>query len=91
MSKVRVSVVAKELGKPSKEILAWLAANGEYVKSAASTIEAPVVRKLHEAFPATAAAEKAPAKPAAPAQGAPAAPASTATPPAKSDRSHDDL
>ncbi|MGB8020176.1 MAG: translation initiation factor IF-2 N-terminal domain-containing protein, partial [Candidatus Nanopelagicales bacterium] len=64
MSKVRVSNVAKELGKSSKEILAWLADNGEYVKSAASTIEAPVVRRLKEAFPAAEAApEKAPVTP----------------------------
>ena len=52
MSKVRVSALAKELGIPSKEAVSWLTANGEYVKSAASTIEAPVERKLREAFPA---------------------------------------
>ena len=30
MSKVRVSTLAKELGIPSKEAVAWLNANGEY-------------------------------------------------------------
>ena len=62
MSKVRVSTLAKELGIPSKEAVAWLNANGEYVKSAASTIEAPVERKLREAFPAAKPAESKPAK-----------------------------
>ncbi|MCU0263907.1 MAG: translation initiation factor IF-2, partial [Candidatus Nanopelagicales bacterium] len=61
MSKVRVSTLAKELGIPSKDAVAWLNANGEYVKSAASTIEAPVERKLREAFPAKPAETK-PAK-----------------------------
>ena len=65
MSKARVSTLAKELGIPSKEAVAWLNANGEYVKSAASTIEAPVERKLREAFPAKPAAQEvAPAAPA---------------------------
>ena len=89
MSKVRVSTLAKELGIPSKEAVAWLNDNGEYVKSAASTIEAPVERKLREAFPAAKPAEPKPAKatkkvaatPAAP-QDVPAAPeaAAPATP-----------
>ena len=51
MSKVRVYELAKEFGLESKEIIAKLEQVGEYVKSASSTIEAPVVRKLHAKFP----------------------------------------
>ena len=59
--KARVHELAKELGKDSKSVLAWLKENGEFVKSASSTIEAPVARKLREAFPpAPAAAAPAP-------------------------------
>lgn len=67
MSKVRVHELAKELGITSKEVLAQLADLGEYVKSASSTVEAPVIRKLKEAMPAVQApaAKKAPAKKAA--------------------------
>jgi translation initiation factor IF-2 len=54
--KARVHELAKELGKSSKEIIAKLNEFGEFVKSASSTIEAPVVRKLKDAFPAGAAA-----------------------------------
>jgi translation initiation factor IF-2 len=64
--KARVSALAKELGVSSKEVLAKLTEIGEYVKSASSTVEAPVARKLREAFP------DAPAAPAAPAKKAPA-------------------
>ena len=46
VAKVRVSALAKELGTDSKTLLAHLNAMGEYVKSASSTIEAPVVRKV---------------------------------------------
>ena len=60
MSKVRVYELAKELGVESKVVLAKLAELGEFVRSASSTIEAPVVRKLKDAMPA---AEAAPAKP----------------------------
>ncbi len=62
--KARVHELAKELGMDSKTVLTWLKENGEFVKSASSTVEAPVARKLREAFPAApAAAEKrAPAK-----------------------------
>ncbi len=51
--KARVHELAKELGKTSKEIMAKLQDLGEFVKSPSSTIEAPVVRKLRDAFPAT--------------------------------------
>ncbi|HET6878073.1 MAG TPA: translation initiation factor IF-2 [Jatrophihabitans sp.] len=80
--KTRVSALAKELGITSKEALAKLTEMGEYVKTASSTVEAPVARRLREAFPnaAPAAEQKAPAKApakktAAPAPVEPAAPA----------------
>src|SRR4028118_1552945 len=60
--KARVHELAKELGKDSKSVLAWLKENGEFVKSASSTTEAPVARQLREAFPAPA-ATAAPAPP----------------------------
>ncbi|MCI6574250.1 MAG: translation initiation factor IF-2 [Actinomycetaceae bacterium] len=50
MAKVRVHELAKELGITSKKLLAVLKDNGEFVKSASSTIEAPVVRKAREYF-----------------------------------------
>ena len=76
MAKVRVYELAKELNVESKAVMAKLQELGEFVRSASSTIEAPVVRKLREAFPAPA-EPSAPAGSAAPAA-APAAPAKTA-------------
>ena len=83
--KARVHELAKELGVTSKDVLAKLNELGEFVKSASSTVEPPVARRLREAFPSeppkkTGAAKKAPAKKAAPAAAeaparAPAAPA----------------
>ncbi len=72
MSKVRVHELAKELGVTSKDVLAKLAELGEFVKSASSTVEPPVARKLKEAMPA-AAAKPAPAAKKATARPAPAA------------------
>ena len=72
MAKVRVYELAKELGLESKELLAKLQEVGEFVRSASSTVEAPVVRKLMDKFPDLMPAEaapkvkKAPAKKAAP-------------------------
>jgi len=83
VAKPRVHEIAKELGVPSKDLIAKLNELGEYVKGPSSTLEAPVVRKAREAFPAAAnkpaaaaPAAKAPAapKPAAPKPAAPAAP-----------------
>ena len=74
MAKVRVYELAKELGLESKELLAKLQEVGEFVRSASSTVEAPVVRKLMDKFPdlvpaeAAPKAKKAPAKKAAPKQ-----------------------
>lgn len=50
MAKVRVYELAKEFGVESKVVMAKLQDMGEFVRSASSTIEAPVVRKLTEAF-----------------------------------------
>jgi len=49
--KARVHELAKELGVTSKDVLKKLADLGEYVKSASSTVEAPVARKLRDSFP----------------------------------------
>ena len=50
MPKARVYELAKELGVDSKTILSKLEAMGEFVKSASSTVEPPVARKLRNAF-----------------------------------------
>ena len=52
MAKVRVYELAKELGIESKVLVTKLQDMGEFVRSASSTVEAPVVRKLREAYPA---------------------------------------
>jgi translation initiation factor IF-2 len=62
VAKVRVYELAKELGLESKELLAKLQEVGEFVRSASSTVEAPVVRKLMDKFPDLKAAD-APPKP----------------------------
>ncbi|WP_314760947.1 translation initiation factor IF-2 [Alloscardovia omnicolens] len=50
MPKARVYELAKQFGVDSKTVLAKLKDMGEFVKSASSTVEAPVVRKLTAAF-----------------------------------------
>ncbi|WP_345027913.1 translation initiation factor IF-2 N-terminal domain-containing protein, partial [Cellulomonas oligotrophica] len=82
MAKVRVYELAKELGVDSKTIMTKLNELGEFVRSASSTIEPPVVRKLRDTYPVggsgngSSAPKPAPARPAAPAPAArPAAPA----------------
>ena len=85
MAKPRVHEIAKELGVSSKDLITKLNELGEYVKGPSSTLEAPVVRKAREAFPATPAAPKAAAsKPAAAKPGAakPGAPKPKAPAPA---------
>ncbi|WP_036468124.1 translation initiation factor IF-2 N-terminal domain-containing protein, partial [Mycobacterium triplex] len=64
--KARVHELAKELGVTSKEVLARLNEQGEFVKSASSTVEAPVARRLRESFGGS--------KPAAAAKSAPKSP-----------------
>src|SRR4051794_9991678 len=66
--KARVHELAKELGVDSKTVLAKLQELGEYVKSASSTVEAPVARRLRVSLESGGAA---------PAAAAPSAPAST--------------
>ncbi|PYH00128.1 translation initiation factor IF-2 [Arthrobacter stackebrandtii] len=80
MAKARVHELAKELGITSKEALSKLQEMGEFVRSASSTIEAPVVRKLRDAFPAAAKTAEPAAPAAAPKTTAPKAAATTATP-----------
>ncbi|MFN8226280.1 MAG: translation initiation factor IF-2 [Mycobacterium sp.] len=82
--KARVHELAKELGVTSKEVLARLSEQGEFVKSASSTVEAPVARRLRESFGGNKpVAEKAPATSAAPAAQAPSpAPSAPAAAPA---------
>nr|NLI50609.1 hypothetical protein [Propionibacterium sp.] len=50
MAKVRVYELAKELGVESKELLSILKEMGEFVRSASSTIDPVVVRKVAERF-----------------------------------------
>ena len=80
--KARVHELAKELGLESKDLLVWLKNNGEFVKSASSTIEAPVARKVREAHPAeaAAAAAAAPVAKPTPPPAAPAAPSARRLP-----------
>ena len=51
--KARVHELAKELRVTSKELIARLAEQGAGVKSAASTVEAPVARRLRESYGVT--------------------------------------
>ena len=80
--KARVHELAKELGVTSKQVLARLSEQGEFVKSASSTVEAPVARRLRESFGGNKpAGDKGRSGGAAAANGAPAqaaAPAATA-------------
>jgi hypothetical protein len=50
VAKVRVYELAKEFGVEIKAVMAKLEEMGEFVRSASSTIEAPVVQRLREAF-----------------------------------------
>ncbi|WP_370088022.1 translation initiation factor IF-2 [Streptacidiphilus sp. MAP12-16] len=75
MAKVRVYELAKDLGVESKVVMAKLQELGEFVRSASSTIEAPVVRKLEVAFGGAAS----PAKPASASKPAPPKPAGSAS------------
>ncbi|MHC9570027.1 translation initiation factor IF-2 [Corynebacterium diphtheriae] len=83
--KLRVHELAKQLGVTSKELLATLKDQGEFVKTASSTIEPPVVKKMKKHYESLGVTTEAPAasqepkakKPAAP---KPAAPKPAATP-----------
>ncbi|GGT39675.1 hypothetical protein GCM10010271_49600 [Streptomyces kurssanovii] len=76
MAKVRVYELAKEFGVESKVVMAKLQELGEFVRSASSTIEAPVVRKLTDALQGPGGnAGKSAAKPGAPRKATPSKPA----------------
>ncbi|XVU24139.1 translation initiation factor IF-2 [Actinoplanes sp. CA-054009] len=87
--KARVHELAKELGVDSKTVLAKLKEMGEFVKSASSTVEAPVARRLRGALeagsapaaPAPSAAAASSAAPSAPSAARPAPPAARPQPP----------
>ncbi|MFS0915187.1 translation initiation factor IF-2 N-terminal domain-containing protein, partial [Micrococcus luteus] len=81
MAKVRVHELAKELGITSKEALSTLKDLGEFVSSASSTIEPPVVKKLRNAYPgAGKSAAKPGSTPAAPGRSAAPKPAAAPSP-----------
>ncbi len=80
MAKARVHELAKELGVPSKLVLETLKDMGEFVKSASSTVEAPVVRRLNEQFGEQLRAQAKPAKKAAAAPAPAPVPAAAAEP-----------
>ncbi|BDE42276.1 translation initiation factor IF-2 [Streptomyces lividans] len=71
MAKVRVYELAKEFGVESKVVMAKLQELGEFVRSASSTIEAPVVRKLTDAFQQGGGNGRSTGRPAAPKKAAP--------------------
>ena len=77
MAKVRVHELAKELGVESKVVLTKLKEMGEFVKSASSTVEPPVVKRFTDQFGAElkASTDSGAAKKAAPAKPGPKAPA----------------
>ncbi|SDL79258.1 translation initiation factor IF-2 [Corynebacterium mycetoides] len=71
--KLRVHELAKQLGVTSKELLATLKDQGEFVKTASSTIEPPVVKKMKAFYGSggdNAGEAKSQAKPGAPKPGA---------------------
>lgn len=87
--KLRVHELAKQLGVTSKELLATLKEQGEFVKTASSTIEPPVIKKMKQHYAAqdaTAAQGSAKTAPeatkATPASAKPAAPKPAAPKPA---------
>ena len=48
--KVRVHELAKELGVTAKQLLLWVAEQGEFARSASSTLPPPVARRLRETY-----------------------------------------
>ncbi|GAA1433562.1 hypothetical protein GCM10009616_25840 [Microlunatus lacustris] len=82
MAKVRVYELAKELGVESKTVLTMLKDMGEFVRSASSTVEPPVERRLKEKLSnGSSGGGKEPARQAPAATRNPAAPAGTRRPP----------
>ncbi|MCK9795614.1 translation initiation factor IF-2 [Isoptericola sp. 4D.3] len=86
MAKIRVHELAKQLGVESKTLLADLKSAGEFVRSASSTLEAPVERamrdKYKDAAPASSGAKAAEPKAPTPRPEQKAAPAKPAPKPA---------
>ena len=80
MAKVRVYELAREMGVESKELITQLQDMGEFVKSASSTIEAPVVRKIRDAMKSAAPAPAPAKKAAAPKKAAAKKPAAKKAP-----------
>lgn len=76
MAQPRVHEFAKEVGVPSKEVIAKLKEMGEFVKSSSSTLNPMVLKKLRAAYPAKQSAPAAEAKAAKPAPKPAAKPAS---------------
>ena len=64
MAQPRVHEFAKEVGVPSKEVIAKLKDMGEFVKSSSSTLNPMVLKKLRAEFPAAAVKPAAKAGPA---------------------------
>ena len=62
MAQPRVHEFAKEVGVPSKEVIAKLKEMGEFVKSSSSTLNPMVLKKLRAAYPAKQSAPAAEAK-----------------------------
>ena len=86
MAQPRVHEFAKEVGVPSKEVIAKLKEMGEFVKSSSSTLNPMVLKKLRAEFPAAAAkpaAKAAPAKAATESAAKPAPKPAAAKPAAK--------
>ena len=86
MAQPRVHEFAKEVGVPSKEVIAKLKDMGEFVKSSSSTLNPMVLKKLRAEFPAAAAkpaAKAAPVKAAAESAAKPAPKPAAAKPAAK--------
>ena len=83
MPKLRVHELAKQLGVTSKELRAKLEEHGEFVKSASSTVEPPVVKKMKKVYGVDNDSEKAGVGPADPLA---AAAARRGTPPTTTSR-----
>ncbi|AEG43988.1 translation initiation factor IF-2 [Isoptericola variabilis] len=82
MAKIRVHELAKQLGVESKTLLAELKAAGEFVRSASSTLEAPVERMMRDKFTSAGGGSAAQGTTAAPSRPAKATPAAGAPKPA---------
>lgn len=80
--KLRVHELAKQLGVTSKELLATLKDQGEFVKTASSTIEPPVVKKMKKHYESLGVTTEAPAASQEPKAKKPAAPKPAAPKPA---------